>query len=667
MITDINIHGDNIVECERVLDLILQSTKDDIETFDMLNDSIVCPSFQIKYKTEGKKIKITFFPGFGRWEVDILSTIQERNNALIEVADAVVTEVINDIERPIFAIEFCGALPAGNQAWQRSGRAYSFGAIKVPYLYISELGGYELDSNRNRKASRMPNPAVPFSYISFSIEKNTPVLPVFIKAPGADEIHCKTYSDEFGYQELLCLLRAILFNTDTSSVFSILQKKVLSFVKKRGENSRKEETLSAEQWQRAFDNIQEGKTISDFLIEEVKQPWRKTAYISSLTDNAKRLIEIGKEIGIGYTSTRLPICLFDREKRQIFMNYLNNMYPLLDDDFVKWLEKEEPLVVCWITGFKPKGDDSRPDRGLPPFARMIIGSNHDLLSIVYGPALRSTWETLEENPNDLSQKNGLWQAILEISDAVLIESATDDNITRKGYIDLQLKKEPSFIVPSSPRVPPMPIRFGENDVDTVIHILLSRLCGDDVFEGMCNPPGGDWSGISVLSGDKEYRWVSLPRVSGKNTKRPDHVFQIFIPNESSIILSIESKRTPQMLEKHIGSSLTAYVYYLLSKKASIERPIGNSDWLRSEKQLNLSEYQFVTAGAFLNQGSEKNLIGVNKSETDLNFSVGFSDKKEKCTISIYVATKIGAKIAEFIKSKISDESHIQVEILLINN
>lgn len=664
MINDINIHGDNIVECERALDLILRSTKSNIETFDVLKESAVCPSFQIKYKTEYKKIKITFFPGFGRWKVDILSAI---NDVLREVADVVVTEIINDIERPIFAIEFCGALPAGNQAWQRSGRAYSFGVAKVPYLYVSELGGYELDSNRNRRTPRMPNPAVPFSYLSFSVERNTPVLPIFIIAPGADETHRKTYVDEFGDQELLRLINAILFNADTSDMFSRLQQKVLSFVKKRGESYQRDETLSANQWQKAYDNIREGKTISDFLIKEVKQPWSKNVYIDSLTDNAKKLIEIGREIGIGFTSTRLPICLFDKEKRQVFLSYLNNMYPCLDDDFVKWLEKKESLAVCWITGFKPRGDDSRPDRGLPPFARMIIGSNHDLLSIVYGPASSSTWEILEKEPSSLSKRNGLWKAILEISNAVLIESATDNKITRKGYIGLQCKKEISSVVPSSPRVPPEPVRFGENDVDTVIHVLLSRLCGDDVFESMCNPPGGDWSGMSILSEDKEYRWVSLPRVSGRNTKRPDHIFQIFLQNERPIILSIESKTSPQKLEKNMGPCLIAYVYYLLDGRASIERPKEDSDWSHSEKQLILSEYQFATAGAFLNRGSERNLVGVNKSKTDLNFSVDFSENGEKCTVSIYVTTETGFKIAEFIKSKIPNKSHIQVEVLLVSN
>ena len=180
MPTDIHIHGDNIVECERILKLILTSTKDDIETFNMLSESVVCPSFQIKFKTEKTSRKIIFFPGFNRWEVDILSIFQKEKGFLREAADAIISTVRDNKGKPIFAIEFCGALPAGNQAWQRSGRAYSYGSVKVPYLYVSELGGYELDENRNRKAPRMPNPAIPFSYLSYSIEKKHLFFPYLL-------------------------------------------------------------------------------------------------------------------------------------------------------------------------------------------------------------------------------------------------------------------------------------------------------------------------------------------------------------------------------------------------------------------------------------------------------------------------------------------------------
>lgn len=87
---------------------------------------------------------------------------------LRESADAILTRFSDDTESPILAIEFCSALPAGNQAWQRSGRAYSMAKAGIPYLFITELGGFELSVDRKKKAARLPNPAVPYSYSAYS-------------------------------------------------------------------------------------------------------------------------------------------------------------------------------------------------------------------------------------------------------------------------------------------------------------------------------------------------------------------------------------------------------------------------------------------------------------------------------------------------------------------
>lgn len=172
-----HLYGDNIVECERIFNLIKMSLN---LTEIKLNGSIT--NLQIFAKLQGNVFEFIFFPGFssGRWKQDILIHIKERGGILREAADCIITEVINGSEVVLLAIEFCSALPAGNQAWQRSGRAYSFARSNVPYIYLTEIGGYELDVNRKKKAPRMPNPAVPFSYVSYS---NTRKTPVFIIRP----------------------------------------------------------------------------------------------------------------------------------------------------------------------------------------------------------------------------------------------------------------------------------------------------------------------------------------------------------------------------------------------------------------------------------------------------------------------------------------------------
>lgn len=660
---DINIHGDNIVECERTLNLILQSFIDEIEDFSFINTSVACPQFSLKFRKDDTPKTITFFPGFGRWEKDILSAIRDRGNILREAPDVIVTEVRNNEENPLFAIEFCGALPAGNQAWQRNGRAYSYGTVKIPYLYISELGGYELDKNRNRKAPRLPNPAVPFSYLSFSIENETPVFPVFITAPGADQSLGKLYEIEFSDTLILDFVKSVLLKDDLSKILYSLQDKILSFIKKKAEASRSNETLSASEWQKAYEKVRSGESISNFLIKQVRQKWSKTAYIRGLTEKTKKLISFAKAKGIGLTSTKLPICLLDTKGRNDFIELLNSMYPNLNADFKNWLQKDEPLGICWIMGFKPRGDDARPDRGLAPFARMLLGANHDLLSIVYGPAPQTTWYNLEDNPIKLINKNGLWESILKTSNAILIESTTDQNITRKGYTSLHWHCEHVYKKPTPLFVPSRPKKYGEHDVDTAIHILLTKLCNKKIFEGMCNPPGGDWSGVSILLGSNELRWVSLPKVSGPSMKRPDHVFQFFIEKESPIILSIESKEFPNTLESNIGPKLTKYLLYLFESKASIERAIGTSQWSHSNTGIEIEKFQFASAGAFLSKSAEKNNAALTKANTDLNFSVTFRDNGKKCNMDIYTRTLIGKKLAKYIHYHLSKEDLINVSII----
>lgn len=84
--------------------------------------------------------------------------------------------------------------------------------------------------------------------------------------------------------------------------------------------------------------------------------------------------------------------------------------------------------------------------------------------------------------------------------------------------------------------------FSEQDVDTTIHLLFAHQENLKVFEVTCNPPGGDWSGLSILDFEtgEEFRWTSLPRVSSAGGKRPDHVIEFLLDNGHWGLLAIES-------------------------------------------------------------------------------------------------------------------------------
>ena len=431
-----HIHGDNIVECERTLHLIEMGFKeDDVRLVGPLGVP-TNPEFILQFKKDQSNIEFVFFPGFGRWDHDIKQLVLTRGGILNESADAILSKVESGEEEPLLAIEYSGALSAGNQAWQRSGRAYSFGLARIPYLYVAELGGYELGSGRSRKSPRFPNPAIPFSFLSFGATTEAPVLPIFVKSPVADAVTLAAYETVFGETDLAKFIRLTILGEPTTEVVASIEERALSFVRQlsRRKGFRKQ-TLTPEQWSGAYQHIKRepGIPIVSYLEKFESRRWSKTASIKRLTDSAKRLMQKTSELAVGLTSTNLPLCLIPPNNRLQFANLIRATYPGISREFSTWLEKKEHLVICWVMGFKPKGDDARPDRGLPPLARMLIGPETELLTIVYGPAPQSHWTSIVNEPQNLAERNGLWQSILAISDAILIDSDTDNNITDRGY------------------------------------------------------------------------------------------------------------------------------------------------------------------------------------------------------------------------------------------
>ena len=182
------IHGDNIVECERIAKLILEETDPTSVEISLISPSTIVYNICFNYLGHRFEWQLELLPGFNkagrrRWEANIFAGLKDSGSFLDETPDAIVTCVENGLETILYAIEFCSALQAGNQAWQRSGRAFSTGRTGCPYLYIVDFVKYELDARtRERKALRFPNPAVPYSYISFSRESDNFVAQVYVRS-----------------------------------------------------------------------------------------------------------------------------------------------------------------------------------------------------------------------------------------------------------------------------------------------------------------------------------------------------------------------------------------------------------------------------------------------------------------------------------------------------
>ncbi len=516
-----NIHGDNIVECIRAFDYIVTGLDDLVKEITGPIISITCPIYVAQL--ENCSLAFQFFPGYGeqRWNQDILEFVKCSGGRLREAADAIVTRVENGVEHPVAAIEFCGALPAGNQAWQRQGRAFSFAHAGIPFFYVAELGGFELTANRERKAERMPNPAIPFSFLAMTQYQGSVCLPVYEANSGATGDTIERYGPIFGKSEFLKFLKLTVLGSATEPVATQLGYKCVALVELLANSKRRQDGLTGDQWKAAYEAVLAGQSLPDFLTKNARLAWSKTAYIDALTDTARQFMAIGASETLGLASSKLPLSFVPRCRRPVFSREAQALYPDMSDDFAAWLANTEThLAIAWVMGFKPRGDDARPDRGLPPLARMLVGDKCELMTFVYGPAPKSHWNSLAVNPVGLATSNGLWEAVMSVSDSVLVDSATKPADTPRGYIKdnwaavLSVEKLPLFVEAKV-------LRLGEQDVDTALHVAFESLGTDVVFEGMCNPPGGDWSGISFRwdATEPEYRWLTLPRVSAEGAKR----------------------------------------------------------------------------------------------------------------------------------------------------
>lgn len=509
----------------------------------------------------------------------------------------------------------------------------------------------------------MPNPAVPFSYVSFSITNETSTLPIFVTAPGADESSRAAYAEVFAETELLALLRALILGQSDEAATEALRLKALSFVETKASTARAGETLTPHQWEQAYSALENDQSLVDFLVAHARLRWTKTAYIAGMTSTARQLMDATATIAIGMTSSKLPMCIIPKDKRIDFANIVDGLCEgRIQADFSIWLRQNKHLSICWVMGFKPRGDDARPDRGLPPLTRMLIGKGNDLLTVVYGPAPYSTWNHLHNTPRRLLA-NGLWEAIFEVSDAMLVDSSTD-GIRHHGYLRSHWHEEPAEPSLGMVFVQPTPLHIGENDVDTVLHLLLAHHAGSSIFEGMCNPPGGDWSGVSLQSADRttELRWLTLPRVSNAGAKRPDHVFQLFNPHRLPIILSVESKETAASVETNIGPRLKNYIQYLIRTPASVGRLTQTASWSHSTIELDATQFLMASAVAFKSDNNDRTDSVKERAEADLLMSFTFSTGGQSCIVQLISTTLLGKEIANFMATIPLEGTSIRVVV-----
>ena len=594
----LRIHGDNIIECDRALDLLVQAYGGIKRR---KNTSLYCPTFEVVLD-DAVLFDVTLLAGHGRWNVGIDEILAERGAPLREATDAYITRIVDErgTESLIMAVEFCSALPAGNNAWQRSGRAIVCAELGIPYLYFAEIGGVELDGDRIVKAPRFPNPLVPFSYLTASETLDTICLPVYEPHPAISENLYRIFKPVFGFSEALVLIRSVFNGLDSGAARDALIAKGTRLVALLAGARKRVDTLRGEEWDEFRESITAVEKVDFIERNHAGLVWnKKSAEKVAVTRTYAQLLASTIALDcLSVGANGIPICLIPSNKIGRLVEVFRATYgeELIETLANRLNGRQAALLIVWIAGFKPRGDDSRPDRGLIALARMLFGNDIEILTIVSGPAYRSTWNVFREDLPNLVRNNGLWQAIHNLSDFIFVDSATSEHGPMFALANRNVNRVHQDILFTSAD---SPICFSENDTDTAIHSIFSNREDDGIFECMCNPPRGDWSGISIvnITSRTEYRWTSLPRVSAVNGKRPDHVFQIF--GEVPIFLAVESKNKGSDLDADIGLRLIQYVRDLFASLPTASKESGSRWRLNNEGDNPLNRFEVYAGGAFV--------------------------------------------------------------------
>ena len=232
----------------------------------------------------------------------------------------------------------------------------------------------------------------------------------------------------------------------------------------------------------------------------------------------------------------------------------------------------------------------------------------------------------------LAKVNGLWEAIVSLSDAILIDSPTATSLPTLAFFP-STPPSASIQLPRLKDASDFPL-WSEHDVDSALHTLFSNAAGDCVFEAMCNPPGGDWSGVSfqaALNTDVA-RWTSLPRVTAEDAKRPDHV--VIFQGPPLVVLSIESKELPGSVEAGIGPRLVNYMSALYAVPPNIVRGVAERAWRPYAGRTPAAGVRFVSGAAAIYTTLSDMQAVLARGQVDLVLALQFLPGEERTLLHL---------------------------------
>lgn len=596
---ELNIYGDNIVECFKFIKNIQQTFSINKIVFSEKCNFLVP---QVLIKNNEYEFIINLFANYDKWENNPIQFISKKFGAkLQEYPDVIVFEKKNSNEELLCAVEYSNALLAGNQAWQRQGRCYSFSDVGINFFYVIEIGGKELDTKRKEKSIRYPNPVVILSYLNFLSKYKKKIFPIYSLSSNSTNDFREEYKDIDSTENFTKCLFNILIEKkiEENNLNKIITKTQKYFYKLYNQANNINN----------YKNIEllfNKKTNSFNFFSENNFKWKKSITIRT-TETLKKIKLISEKYGHSIISKNLPFVIIPNKNKDNFINELKNIYKLKKEEIEK-INSKKNLVLCFILGFKPRGDDARPDRGLNPLLKMIFNEEASIFSFVYGPATKSLLKTLNENTKRAKENNGLIKSILEISDFLIVDSINYPSEYNKIFFkDNVVTNSTTKNFKSSFKTN----KINEHDIDNSIFLFFRFFSKKTFFESMINPPGGDWSNIDLIDNKKNvYRWTNLPRVSGENTKRPDHIYIFDTDNKNKIGLIIESKYRKEDLEKDIGERLIKYIENLTRFKPNCIKLVNDKKFIHNNTKKFNQKIIFNSAVAYYsnNQSSKKEMI-----------------------------------------------------------
>lgn len=426
-------------------------------------------------------------------------------------------------------------------------------------------------------------------------------------------------------------------------------------------SSRPTTNFTPAQWRRLYAYHQ---GIVQFSLENSEFNFRKTITTKGHHGNSAAFLDLVESLSVGLASRDLPFGIIPAANRRRLANGIRRLYPTYDAAVLNRIASDHSdLILCMIKGFKPRGDDNRPDRGILPLAAMLASTDIEVMTYIYGPVIERNFNALLTNPGRLAASNGFWRAILALSDFVALDVPVlaDHSYDEAVLLDTSALKEhyvgqlPDENGLTQDDFSSIPQSFHEDDVDTGIHFLFSHLLHEVCFEGMCNPPGGDWSGLSVLYDNHEVRWLSLPRVSKEvDGKRPDHVLELFGVFDRPILLSIESKERSFDLEANVGEGLVNYIHNLMNYVPNVERLVHPrlGAWTQSEYLVDFNAFEVISAAAYLRGSAQANRTVFERSNCDMLFIM--EPVEHGWEIEIVAATRSAEILKEFICEKVAE-------------